>query len=161
MKHLRNFLRPKSQKKLGIHSESQTPAATVLPLHRNTQSQVPRKKTKCMQSRSIERCHAWSLSCPKPMITRKPLRLLSEDMTVSDTCGKLASMFFRFSWVIVYMSDRIMVLSSRTKRTPPLRFKSSTFVRNRKSFDESCLEATGMLKLSYVHSETTTHLCIA
>lgn len=128
--------------------------------NRNAQSQVPRKNAKCIHSRSTDRCHALSFSCPQPMITKKPLRLLSEDMTVIVTCGKFVSIVLRFSLLTVYTSDSIRVLSSRMNRTPPLRFKSRFLVRNLRSFDVALQEATGMLMLSYVQAATTTHLCI-
>lgn len=124
----------------------------------NAQSQVLRNSEKCIQSRSIDRCHALSFSCPQSMTTKKPLRLLLEDTIEMVTCGKRDSKFLRFSWLRLYMSESIRVLESRTKRVPPVRLRSRFFERNLMRADAAWVEATGMPILSYVQAATTTHL---
>jgi hypothetical protein len=146
--------------KLGFSCENHNSLVIALLFGQIAQSQVLSKHAKWIQSRSRERRHLWSSSRPNPNITKTPLRLLSEDITVIVTCGKFASMCLRCSLLIVYMSVRIKVLSSRTNNTPPLRFKSSCLVRDFRRVDVAFVDAAGILMLSYVQTTTTTYLCI-
>lgn len=129
-------------------------------LHQNAQTQMLTNSPQCMQSRNIERCHVLSCSFPQSIRTTKPLRLESVDMIESATCGKFVSILFKCSWLIVYTSLIISVLSSRTKSDPPERFRSKVLVRNLKRILLAGGEVIGMLMLSYVQAPAAIYLYI-
>ena len=93
------------------------------------------KQSKCNSKLNNDRCVLLSHSMSQRKMTMNPLRLVSQEATVYDTCGNLDSIHF-ISWLVnVLLSANISVLWSLKKTAPPVRSRSSLSQRYR--FKES------------------------